>query len=426
MSFLNRNEPDPAAEEPAAEIATGARLIPRITIQAFCEHSQTAQLVEAAIHDRRMSKVALTTHNGGLEGAIETYRSNPTPNLILVETSLQPDEIPAALERLAEVCDATTRLIVLGHVNDVVLYRELIRSGVSEYIVLPTNSQMIVNAITELFAAEGAAPIGRTVGFISAKGGAGASTIAHNVAWSVATNLRQDVLILDLDFPFGTAGLNFNQDPPHGIADAVSANQKMDQVLLDRLMSKAANHVNLLTAPVVLDRTFDFAERDFEQIVELSQKSMPVVILDIPHEWTSWVRHTLATIDEIIIVAEPDLANLRNAKNLSDTIKALRPTESEPLLVINKLGVPRRPEIAANEFATSVECRLLGQVAFDAATFGTAANNGQMIAEVSANHRSNEIYRTIAMHVTGRNTPEKSAGKVASLRLPDFLKRMRA
>jgi pilus assembly protein CpaE len=426
MSFLTRNDPNPAAEEPAGDVATGARLIPRITIQAFCEHSQTAQLVEAAIHDRRMSKVALTTHNGGLEGAIETYRSNPTPNLILVETSLQPDEIPAGLARLAEVCDATTRLIVLGHVNDVVLYRELIRSGVSEYIVLPTNSQMIVNAITELFAAEGAAPIGRTVGFISAKGGAGGSTIAHNVAWSVAQNLRQDVLVLDLDFPFGTVGLNFNQDPPHGMADAVNASQKMDQVLLDRLMSKAANHVNLLTAPVVLDRTFDFAERDFEQVVELSQKTMPVVILDIPHEWTSWVRHTLATIDEIIIVAEPDLANLRNAKNLSDTIKALRPTESEPLLVINKLGVPRRPEIAANEFATSVECRLLGQIAFDAATFGTAANNGQMIAEVSTNHRSNEIYRTIAMHVTGRNTPEKSVGKVAGLKLPDFLKRMRA
>jgi pilus assembly protein CpaE len=423
MSFLTRNEPEPV-EEPAAEVATGARLIPRITIQAFCEHSQTAQLVEAAIHDRRMSKVALTTHNGGLEGAIETYKSNPTPNLILVETSLPPDEIPSALERLAEVCDATTRLIVLGHVNDVVLYRELIRSGVSEYIVLPTNAQMIVNAITELFAAEGAAPIGRTVGFISAKGGAGASTIAHNVAWAVAQHLRQDCLILDMDFAFGTAGLNFNQDPPHGIADAISANQKIDNVLLDRLMSKAANHINLLTAPVILDRTFDFAERDFEQVVELSQKTMPVVILDIPHEWTSWVRHTLATIDEIIIVAEPDLANLRNAKNLSDTIKALRPTESEPLLVINKLGVPRRPEIAPVEFAQSVECRLLGQVGFDAATYGTAANNGQMIAEVSVNHRSNEIYRTIAMHVTGRNTPEKSAGKVANLKLPAFLKKM--
>ena len=243
------------------------------------------------------------------------------------------------------------------------LYRELIRSGVSEYIVLPTSAPSIVSAITELFAAEGAAPIGRTIGFVSAKGGSGSSTVAHNVGWAISQHLRQDVLILDLDLAFGTAGLNFNQDPPHGIADALTANQKMDQVMLDRLMSKAANHVNLLTAPVVLDRTFDFAERDFEQIIELSQKSTPVVILDIPHIWTSWVRHTIATIDEIIIVAEPDLANLRNAKNLSDTIKALRPTESEPLLVINKIGVPRRPEIAPAEFATSVECRLLGQIA---------------------------------------------------------------
>ncbi len=420
MSFLNK-EPK-APEEPAADVATGARLIPRITIQAFCEHSQTAQLVEAAIHDRRMSKVALTTHNGGLEGAVETYKSNPTPNLIIIETTLPPADIPGALVRLAEVCDATTRLIVLGHVNDVVLYRDLIRSGVSEYIVLPTTAPAIVTAITELFAAEGAAPIGRTIGFIGAKGGAGASTVAHNVAWAISQALRQDVLILDLDLAFGTAGLNFNQDPPHGIADAVSASTKMDSVMLDRLMSKAANHINLLTAPVSLDKTYDFGERDFEEVVELSQKTTPVVILDIPHAWTAWVRHTLATIDEIVIVAEPDLANLRNAKNLSDTIKALRPTETEPLLVINQLGMPRRPEISATEFAASIECKLLGQLPFDAALFGTAANNGQMIAEIAANNRINEVYRAIGLHVTGRTATESGA-RSSSLKFSSFLKK---
>ena len=420
MSFLSR-DPKPV-DELATEASAGARLIPRITIQAFCEHSQTALLVESAIHDRRMSKVALTTHNGGLDGAVETYKANPTPNLIIVETLLPPAEIPSALLRLAEVCDAATRLIVLGHVNDVVLYRELIRSGVSEYIVLPTDAQSIVSAITELFVAEGAAPIGRTIGFIGAKGGAGSSTVAHNVAWAISQSLRQDVLILDMDLAFGTAGLNFNQDPPHGLADAVLANQKMDQTMLDRLMSKAANHINLLTAPVSLERTYDFAEREFEQVVELSQSSTPVVILDIPHSWNSWVRHTLSTIDEIVIVAEPDLANLRNAKNLADTIKALRPTESKPLLVVNKQGMPRRPEIGSDEFAVSIECKLLGQIPFDAALFGTAANNGQMIAEVAANSRINEVYRAVGLHVTGRNAPE-SAGKASSLKLPSFLKK---
>jgi pilus assembly protein CpaE len=425
MSFLTPNKSAKPAEEPAAEVATGARLLPRITIQAFCEHSQTAELVESAVHDRRMSKVALTTHNGGLEGAIESYKSNPTPNLIIVETSLPTDEIPGALDRLAEVCDAATRLIVLGHVNDVLLYRELIRSGVSEYLVLPTSAQSIVNAIADLFAAEGAAPIGRTIGFVSAKGGAGASTVSHNVAWAISQHLRQDVLILDMDLPFGTAGLNFNQDPPHGIADALNSNGKVDPTMLDRLMSKAANHINLLTAPAMLDKTFDYGERDFEQVLELAQKTTPVVVLDIPHSWNAWVRHTLATIDEIVIVAEPDLANLRNAKNLADTIKALRPNEAEPLLVINKLGVPKRPEIAPKEFATSVECKLLGQIPFEPATFGTAANNGQMLAEVSANNRINDIFRVIGMHVTGRSAPEMSSrGKPA--KLSSFLKLKKA
>lgn len=425
MSFLSRDA-GKADDELALDVASGARLIPRITIQAFCEHSQTAELVEATVHDRRMSKVALTTHNGGIEGAIETYKANPTPNLIMVETSQAADQILPALERLAEVCDATTRIIVLGHANDVLLYRELIRSGVSEYIVLPAAAQTIVSAVTELFAAEGAAPIGRTIGFISAKGGAGSSTVAHNVAWAISQNLRQDTLILDLDFPFGTAGLDFNQDPPHGIADAIGSNTKLDQTMLDRLMSKAANHVNLLTAPAMLDRTFDFEEREFEQIIELSQKSTPVVILDIPHVWNAWVRYTLSMIDEVIIVAEPDLANLRNAKNISDTVKALRPTESEPLLVINKVGVPRRPEIAAAEFATSVECRLLGQIGFDAQTFGTAANNGQMIAEVAANNKANEVFKLVGLHVTGRNAPERAPSRASSLKLPSFLKKKRA
>jgi len=421
MSFLTQDSPK--VDEIGAEIASGARLIPRITIQAFCENSQTAQLVESAIHDRRMSKVALTTHNGGIEGAIETYKANPTPNLIIIETTLSPAEIPVALGRLAEVCDASTRLVVLGHVNDVLLYRELIRSGVSEYIVMPCSAQDIVSAITELFAAEGAAPIGRSVGFVSAKGGAGGSTVAHNVAWAIATTLRQDSLILDMDLAFGTAGLNFNQDPPHGLADAVLANQKVDQTMLDRLMSKAANHINLLTAPVTLDRTFDFEEREFEQIIEMSQNSMPVVVLDIPHAWNAWVRHTLATVDEVVVVAEPDLANLRNAKNLADTIKALRPTENAPSLVLNKVGLPRRPEIGSAEFAASIECNLLGAIPFDAALFGTAANNGQMIAEVAANNKINDIYRTIGLHITGRQAMATGGKSSSLMKLPSFLKK---
>ncbi|GGA39350.1 AAA family ATPase [Pelagibacterium lentulum] len=423
MSFLENDKPV-SGNKPSEEVPQGARLVPRITIQAFCENSQTAQLIENAAHDRRMSKVALTTHNGGLDGAIETYKTNPTPNLIIVETTLPAEQILNALEQLAEVCDASTRVVVIGHVNDVVLYRDLIRAGVSEYLVMPTTTPVIISAISDLFTGEGANPIGRTIGFISAKGGAGSSTIAHNVGWSIAKSLRQDVLILDLDLPFGTAGLDFNQDPPQGIADAVYASDKMDAVMLDRLMSKAANHINLLTAPATLDRTYDLSERSFEQIIELAQQQVPVVVIDLPHTWTGWVRHTLSAIDEIVIVAEPDLANLRNAKNMADVIKSLRPAETDPVIVINKAGIAKRPEIPADEFAGSIDCRLAGTIGFDPALFGTAANNGQMVAEVSAGHKANEIFKSIGLQVTGRIAADVQS-KASGLKLPGLFKKLK-
>ncbi|MEX0859889.1 MAG: AAA family ATPase [Cucumibacter sp.] len=414
---------DGESAEPAAELTSGARLVPRITIQAFCQNSQTAQLVESAAQDRRMSKVALTTHNGGVDAAVETYKTNPTPNLVILETTLPPAEIPGALNRLAEVCDANTRVIVIGHVNDVTLYRRLIRSGISEYLVMPTNVATLVVTIADMFVADGAAPIGRTIGFIAAKGGAGSSTIAHNVAWGLAQSIKQDVLILDMDLPFGTAGLNFNQDPPNGIADAVFAQEKVDDTMIDRLMTKAANHINLLTSPGSLERTYDFDERDFEHIVEICQRNVPAVILDVPHSWNRWVRYTLAALDEIVVVAEPDLANLRNAKNLVDTFKAMRPTEADPLLVVNKVGMAKRPEITPREFASSIDCQLIGQFAFDPALFGTAANNGQMIAEVNKGAKVNETFRDVGLRVAGRTgTPAAAA---AGKMLPGFLKKLK-
>jgi pilus assembly protein CpaE len=416
---------DMAKETGAGEVSAGARLVPRITIQAFCEHSPTAELVESAVHDRRMSRAAITTHNGGVQGAIETYRANPTPNLIIIESSLDREALLAALATLADVCDAGTKLIVLGHINDVILYRELMRFGVSEYVVLPAETGVLVDAIGEIFVAEGAEPIGKSVAFVSAKGGAGGSTLCHNVAWAIAQDVRQDVLILDMDLGFGTAGLNFNQDPPHGLADAVFAKEKVDTVMFDRLMSKAATHINLLTAPCTLERTYDFQDRGFEQIVELGQQVVPLVFLDVPHAWNGWVKHTLSTVDEVVIVAEPDLANLRNTKNLADALKLLRPGEEEPMLVINRTGLPKRPEIAAADFESSIDCRLIGQVAFDAATFGTAANNGQMLAEVSSGHKANELFRTLARQITGRTAAAaaQKSGPFAFTQLSKLLKR---
>ena len=101
--------------------------VPRISIHAFCETTAIAGAIEASAQDRRMDKAQLKVEMGGAALAVETFRGAPTPNLIVLE-SLAGDgpKLLGMLDDLAESCDPGTKVIVIGHVNDVPLYRELI------------------------------------------------------------------------------------------------------------------------------------------------------------------------------------------------------------------------------------------------------------------------------------------------------------
>ena len=225
---------------------------PRVSIQAFCETVETAAAVQAAGEDRRLAKAHVKIQMGGIAAATEAYRSSPTPNVILIETDSRTDDILVGLDKLAEVCDAGTRVLVLGRVNDVRFYRELTRRGVSEYLMTPIGTIDVVRAICSLFSAPDAKAVGRIIAVVGAKGGVGASTVAHNVAWAIGRDLALESVVADLDLAFGTAGLDYNQDPPQGIADAVFSPDRVDIAFVDRLLSKCTDHLSLLAAPATL------------------------------------------------------------------------------------------------------------------------------------------------------------------------------
>src|SRR5438309_1376803 len=273
---------------------------PRVSVQAFCETVETAAAVQTAGEDRRLDKAHLKIQMGGMAAAVEAYRSAPTPNVIVVEADSR-NNILAGLDQLASVCEAGTRVVVIGRINDVGLYRELVRRGVSDYVLAPVNTLDVVRSICGLFSAPEAKSVGRVIAIVGAKGGVGASTIAHNVAWAIARDLALDSVVADLDLAFGTAGLDYNQDPPQGIADAVFSPDRVDTAFIDRLLSKCTDHLSPLAA-----------------------------------------------------------------------------------------------------------------IPFDPQMFGSAANNGQMIAEISANHRTTEMFLQIAQRLTGRGETKKPRGSFLS------------
>ena len=386
---------------------------PRVSVQAFCETVETAAAVQSAGEDRRLGKAHLKIQMGGMAAAIEAYRSAPTPNVIILETEGRND-ILLGLDQLATVCDAGTRVIVIGRINDVMLYRELVRRGVSDYVIAPVNAIDVVRSICNLFSSPEAKAVGRIIAIVGAKGGVGASTVAHNVAWAIARDLALDSVVADLDLAFGTAGLDYNQDPPQGIADAVFSPDRIDTAFLDRLLSKCTDHLSLLAAPATLDRVYDFGAEAFDSIFDTLRTTMPCIVLDVPHQWSGWTKRALIAADDILIVAAPDLANLRNTKNIFDLLKSSRPNDRAPLYCLNQVGIPKRPEIPAAEFAKAIENHPIATIPFEPQIFGSAANNGQMIAEIAATHRTTEMFLQIAQRLTGRGETKKPKSSLLS------------
>jgi pilus assembly protein CpaE len=398
------------------------RPVPRISIQAFHEFPDTAASLQRASTDRRLAKAHLEMHEGGVNAALEFFRSNATPNLLIVETLGQGAAVLGELDQLAEVCDEQTKVIVIGRVNDVHLYRELVRRGVSEYLVAPLNPLQLIETISGLYVRSDAPPIGRVVIFAGARGGSGSSTIAHNTGWYVAEGLNINTAIIDLDLPFGTAGLNFNEDPGSGVADALQAPERLDEMLLDRLLIKCGEHLSLFAAPATIERVYDADASAFETVIDQVRSTTPMVIVDMPHTWSNWAKQTFLAADDVVLVATPDLASLRNGKNLLDLLKQQRPNDAPPKLVINQAGVPKRPEIPTKEFVAALGVEASIVIPFDPQLFGTAANNGQMLPEVQANARASEGIRQLAQLVTGRQVHQAAKKSGLSLTLP-FLNR---
>ena len=218
----------------------------------------------------------------------------------------------------------------------------------------------------------------------------------------MSTLFTSEVMVADMDLAFGTANINFDQDPAQGIAEAVFAPERVDEVYLDRLLAQCAERLSLLAAPSTLNRTYDFDGDAFKGIIETAQRSAPLLVLDVPHAWTSWTRATLSSADEVVITATPELANLRNTKNLVDMLRKLRPNDKPPHLVLNQVGMPKRPEIATADFVEPLGLEVLAVIPFEPQLFGNAANNGRMLGEMDAKSPIVSTMSHMAHVLTGR------------------------
>ncbi len=402
-----RNLPSPDRPGGDASPSVSTRAIPGISIQAFCDTEGTSAALEAASASRRLAKAQMEVNTGGIDTAIATRAETRAPNVLVVETTLARAPMLARLGRLADCCDPATKVIAIGHINDIPLYREILKRGIAEYLVAPVSPAQFIETVAHLCGAPAGGHAGRLIAFIGAKGGTGSSTVCHTVAWAMSETLKCEVVVADLDLAFGTVGLDFNHETVQGVVEALQAPERLDEAALDRLLTRCSQHLSILAAPAALDRDYDISAGACRTVLDALRQHAPFAALDLPHTWTPWLRQVLIAADEIVVTAAPDLANLRNAKNLVDLLEGH--SDQPPRLVINMARRRKRPDLSVAEFSSALDLDPALVIEFDAETFGFAANNGQMIEEYSRKSRAAQQFRALGLALAHRAEPKQAA-----------------
>ncbi|MCI4663335.1 MAG: AAA family ATPase [Neomegalonema sp.] len=383
-------------------------IAPRITIEAFCMTEGFATALQDAMQDRRMAKATSAVGMGGIDAAVRRYRDIDAPNLIIVESVETGFELFGELAKLAEVVDERTHVVVAGPSNDIALYRELMRNGVSDYLVTPCAPIQAIESVVGMFNEPGASPAATSFAVYGVRGGVGASVFTHNFAAELAMRGGKDALLIDLDIEFGTVGLNFNVEPKNTIADAYRDIDNLDDVKLARLLHAQQDKLKLLAAPSEVSSDQPPTEAQALSLIDIARTACDLLVLDTPSSWRASSRVALRQASKVILVATPDLVSLRNLRSLLDWLQSARPNDRAPTLVLTQIGQPKRPEISEAEFVDLAGAPPALSLPWDAATYGAALNSGKLLRDTQGGRGHADLIGGFADVMAGRE--KRAAG----------------
>lgn len=318
-------------------------VLPRLNIAVYSVGNHLADIAGQIMLDRRFINSKISIFGGGINAAINYYKDNITPDTLIIEIDSDLNTMMDELFQLSDVCDANTRVVVAGKMNDVDLYKELIRNGISEYLVLPTTPTGLISVINTVYQDKAAAPMSPAIAFIGAMGGVGTSIIAQSVALSISNSYNIDTIFVDLDAAYPMTSLSWSAENSKNIGSLISASHgHVDDAMLKSCLVKISNNLSLLTTPSDPILDWDFKHKNlFEESIKVARQLSDYTIIDIPSGYLSVEKQAaLLNVSDVFIIAEPTIKGIRNLSILYDAIMKLRPNDPAPKVILNKLDIP--------------------------------------------------------------------------------------
>ncbi|MCY1672387.1 pilus assembly protein CpaE [Novosphingobium sp. SL115] len=345
-------------------------------------------------------------HRGGLRNAIQSLSVTASPNILMVDLSESGDPLHD-INALAEVCEPGTVVIAVGQVNDVRLYRDLIASGIQDYLLKPLNAGQIRDALVNaqaIFTApknHDSSGVKRHVStaVVGTRGGVGASTLATSLAWLFSTDHRAPTALLDLDVHFGTGALTLDLEPGRGLSDAIDNPSRIDGLFIERAMIRANDNLAILSAEAPINSPLMTDGSAFVQLEEEFRHAFEMTVIDMPRNMLINFPHLLADVNVVILATELTLAGARDAIRLLSWLKS-NAAHARPIIVANKVQ-PGTAEISKADFEASIERKINFMIPYDIKAASNAAKLGQTFVNANRASKAGGVLRDVAQAIVG-------------------------
>jgi pilus assembly protein CpaE len=329
--------------------------------------------------------------------------------LVLLDLVLDDEREQAMLHRIVAELGGRAAILVTAREVSLPAMRRLMREGVDDCLPQPLAPQDVADAVTaalrKLRRRTGSErPPGKIIGVMRAKGGAGASTLALNLALHLRRPAQrggqsQEVCLIDLDLQFGDLAIMLDLSPSLDLGEIIRAPHRLDAMLLQSVTTPHASGLKLVPAPAQPAPLEALPPETAARLVELARDAFDCVVLDLPLGLAAWSEPVLAALDQLLVVTRLSVPAIRQTRRFLDLLKEESLFGPRVTLVLNRY-VCRFGE--AGRIRQSEKA--LGQgfdflVHDDAGVALEAANRGMPIDGVAPRSRLNRDLRRIAQAV---------------------------
>jgi pilus assembly protein CpaE len=369
--------------------------------------------------------------NGGTREVVDYLAAGAPPKLLIVDVSDSAKPMSAMLPIIAAFAE-DTKVIAIGAVNDINLYREMTEAGISDYLVKPVSDRALDGAINRaeerrqqamqasMSPGPAAAPTNdkrSVISVLGTRGGVGATTVATNLAWLMAFDKKRDTILMDLDLQDGSIALALDVEPSHGLREVLDNPSRIDSLFITSVGVKCGEHLTVMAAEEGVDDEVHYNTSAVSLLVEELRKQSPVIVVDVPRKAAAARAAVLAASTDIVVVTDMTLAGLRDAIRFNAMIQQVA-SSARVVFVANRDG-GKEATVSKAEFEKALGKPVNVVLADDPKANQAAANAGKPVVAAAASSKMTAGFKSIASLLMA----DAAAGKPAKKKFSFFSKK---